>query len=289
MADETLASDDAASGNLRATFGPSHVDLARPVGPDPDLEIPADEVRALIARFRSARNARRGDLIADVRDLPDDPVRVATALSIAAAEAPPDEGRLLNEDFVDLQAFVPDPPRIPGTLPDPGAPPGSPSAISAGYQVLDRIRWRQAAAIAAVRGNSQFLGEHNAIRTQWTRIGDARSALDLAADYRERQAGGFAALSAWVVALPIGAVLSIVAGVARPSVLGVAGLVGCWFLAPVAGAALGWFTLRVERALSGHTRLAAAIAMTAMIAVLAVVPFLLGAGVMILATTLDHA
>ena len=55
------------------------------------------------------------------------------------------------------------------------------------------------------------------------------------------------AMLAWIVALPIGAVVALLSGAARPSVVGFAGVVACWFASPWAGAALGRLTLRVSR------------------------------------------
>ena len=101
-------------------------DLAEPTLPDERLTIDAAEFAMSSRASRAVRNAKRGSLIADAVDLPADPVRVAWPSVFACpAQAVDDDGKHLNEDFVDLQAFVADPPAVGHPLPDP-RPPANP-------------------------------------------------------------------------------------------------------------------------------------------------------------------
>ena len=264
-------------------------DLAEPTLPDESLTIDAAEICDLVARFRAVRNAKRGSYIADAADLPADPVRVATALAIASSEAVDENGKHLNEDLVDLQAFVTDPPAVDRPLPDPQPPAESPVSASPPFLLLDAIRWRQAMAIAAIRGDPNALGNHNAIRGRWTAIGDARTALDLVAKYRESQVGGMIAMVAWLIALPIGAAVALLSGAARPSVVGFAAVAACWFASPWAGAALGRLTLRVARStwMREHLRVSGITEVAAVVLLLGIVPFVVAIVVMTLATRLS--
>jgi hypothetical protein len=239
--------------------------------PDAGLEIDEAEWRALVADFRAVRDGHRGRFAADARDLPADPVRVATALAKAAEAAPPADRRGFLEDLVDLQAFVPDPPAAlapaaPGAGSDPEAD-----------ELLERIRWRQAVVTTVMLGHASILGDHNAIGARWTPIGDARSAIDLVNDYREEQTAAFGAMAFYPVAALIGFGVAIVTGLGRPSIVGLVALGLGWIAAAWIGIRAGAFEAWVVRQPWRGSRLASVLEVTVGLGALFVLPFVYGA------------
>jgi len=249
--------------------------MAQATLPDPTVDMPEAEARELLASFRRTRDAYRGRFAAPVSELPADGVRVATAIAILARTASPEERRHQLEDLVDLQAFVPDPPDVlrPTPTPDP---------------LLESIRWRQAALMAYAMNHVSAMGDHNAIRDRWTAIGDARAAIDLVNQYRETQAGGFAALAAWFIAAPIGLGLAVITGLARPSIAAIVGIAIGWFGAPFLGAAVGRFEARMERSALRRSRpmLAGRLEVLIGFGAIALVPVIFGVVVAVLAARL---
>jgi hypothetical protein len=276
MAD-TLDHPDKASADeiIEAVRDDTERRMAEATLPDPSVDMPEAEAGELLGSFRRTRDAHRGRYAAPVRELPADGVRVATAIAILSRTAGPEELRRQLEDLVDLQAFVPDPPDFlrPTPSPDP---------------LLESIRWRQAALMAFAMNHASVIGDHNAIRDRWTAIGDARAAIDLVNKYRETQAGGFAAITAWLIGAPIGFGLAVITGNARPSIAAIVGLGIGWFAAPFLGAAVGLFESRVERSAfrRSHPTLAGRLELVVGFGAIALVPVVVGVAVTILAARL---
>ena len=203
--------------------------------PDPSLTLDAAEARDLLRAFRRIRDAHSGQYAAPVTELPDDPVRVATAIVAGLDAATSEERRHLLEDLVDLQAFVDDPP-VGLRPPADGT---GPNAVT--DPLLERIRWRQATLTAFELGHPSVIGDHNAIRDRWTPIGDARAAINLINTDREQQAAGIGAMLTYPVAALIGDGAAVLIGNARPSLVGI-GILGLgWLAAPFVGAGAGHF------------------------------------------------
>jgi hypothetical protein len=217
--------------------------IRQAVLPDLALAIEPASVAILVADYRRVRNAHLGEYVAPRSELSDDPIRIATAIREAAADADPDERDRLLEDLVDLQAFVEDP---PAGLRPPPAPAGSKEPLS-GDRVLESVRWRQAATIAALLGHPTVIGDHNAIRVRWTAIGDAGAALRLVMDYREQQAGGLGAMVVYPVAALAGFGVAVVMGLGRPSIVALAVLGLAWFGSPAIGVAVGAIESRLQQ------------------------------------------
>ena len=276
MAD-TLDHPDKASAEelIEAVDQDSERRMAQATLPDPTVDMPEAEARELLESFRRTRNSYRGQFAAPARELPADGVRVASAIAILARSASPEERRHQLEDLVDLQAFVPDAPELlrPTPTPDP---------------LLESIRWRQAALMAYAMNHVSVIGDHNAIRDRWTAIGDARAAIDLVNQYRETQAGGFAALAAWFIAAPVGIGLAVITGIARPSIVAIVGIGIGWFGAPLLGAAVGRFEARVERSAfrRAHPRIAGPLELLIGFGAIALVPVIFGVVVTVLVARL---
>ena len=269
---------------ITAAVARNDAHLRRATYPDRRLKVGGSEAGELVEAFRRVRDARRGRFVASVAELPAKPVRVATAIDVAAATASDRERRRLMEDLVDLQSFVDDAPSSP-------VEPSMTTAAASGEPgpaLLESIRWRQAATIAWAMDHASVVGDHNAIRERWTAIGDARAAINLAVEYREAQAGGFLALVLWVIAAPVGALAAMLVGGARWSVIATALLVGGWFGASWLGAAVGTIGARLGR-LPLRARwpgLVSAVSLVANAIGLIVVPAALGFLAFVLATRL---
>jgi len=264
---ETTANDI-----IAAVDADSEGRLADVTLPDEALTIDATEAAELAAGFRRVRDAHRGRYAASLRELPGEPARIATALAMSAEKATPEERRHLLEDLFDLQAFVED--DAAGALPVAAVAPAAPDSDA--NRLLERIRWRQATLTAALMGHPSVLGDHNAIRDRWTTIGDARAAINLVNDYREKQTAGIGALSVYIVAAPIGLGLAWLTGLGRPSLVGIAGLVAGWFVAPFVGAAAGSIEAWIMRQPWRGSRIASAIEVVAGVGALIVVPVVWG-------------
>ncbi|HXI80227.1 MAG TPA: hypothetical protein VNM34_05340 [Verrucomicrobiae bacterium] len=286
MADRLDRPQDATGdGTVAAAHRDADRHLQESTLPDSDLAVDAAEARELVTSFRRIRDTQRGRFVADVRDLPAEPVRVATAIASLGETATSDERRHLLEDLVDLQSFVVDAPASLNPPPGPSAPTAPAAAAN---PLLEQIRWKQAALMAYAMGHVSVLGDHNAIRGRWTPIGDARAAINLVNDYRESQAAGFGALSAWPIGALIGFGLAIVSGNARPAVVALVVLGVGWFAAAYLGAAVGLIEARIERSSlrRTHPRLAGGLELVIGLGVIGIVPLVAGVAVTILATRL---
>jgi hypothetical protein len=276
MADALEHPDQATNDDLLAAVeldNQRHMEQA--TLPDGTVVVDETEARQLVASFRRVRDTQRGRYAASVSELPSDALRVANALGVLGQAATPEERRHLLEDLVDLQAFVPDPPASlrPTPTPDP---------------LLESIRWRQAALMAYAMGHASVMGDHTAIRDRWTAIGDARAAINLVNLYRETQAGGFAALTAWPIGALVGFGLAIITGSARPSIAALVVLGIGWLAAPYLGAAVGMFEVRVERSAirRSHPTLIDRLELVVGLGAIALAPAVVGIVVTILATRL---
>lgn len=244
--------------------------------PDGTMTMERAERVELATAFRRIRDAHRGRFAAPAGELPADPVRVATAIGLSAENATPEERRRLLEDLVDLQAFVAD--DAAGNVPLAAVAPAAPGAASDpdADLLLERIRWRQATLTAALLGHPSVLGDHNAIRGRWTPIGDARAAIDLVNDYREKQTAGIGAMASYVVAAPVGMGLAWLTGLGRPTGIGIGLLAAGWFASPYVGTAAGALEAWVLRRPWRGSALANAIEIVAGVGALIVVPVIFG-------------
>jgi hypothetical protein len=271
MAETTRAAEEATVPDaLVAAHREAESHAVDTILPDADLQIEPGERHALVIEFQRVRDAHRGRFVADLRDLPGDPVRVATALARAAEEAAPADRRHLLEDLVDLQAFIADPPPVvlpaaPGTASDPAVD-----------ELLERIRWRQATVTSILMGHPSILGDHNAIRGRWTPIGDARAAIDLVNAYRERQSLGIGAMAIYPVAAFVGFVAASVLAHGRPSIVGLAVLGLGWLLAPWLGTKAGAVEAWVQRHPWRGAPLAIAVELVTGIGTVFALPFIFG-------------
>lgn len=286
MADTPELPEDATADEVAAAVEvdtQSH--LRQATLPDGSVRVGAAEARALVASFRRVRDTQRGRYAASIAELPADTIRIANAIAVIGEEVTPEERRHLLEDLVDLQAFVPD---APASLRPPPSSPGSEPAAATADPLLESIRWRQAALMAYAMGHASVVGDHNAIRDRWTAIGDARSAIDLVNKYRESQAGGFAAITAWLIGAPIGFGLAVITGTARPSIVAIVALAIGWLASPYLGAGVGLFEAKVERSAirRSHPSLVGRLEVVVGLGVIALVPVIAGIVVTILATRL---
>jgi hypothetical protein len=221
----------------------AHARERRPVLPEADAAIDPSEAQQLVEAFRRVRDRYRGRYVAPVDELPDRPDRIASAYFTLAGASSMEIRRHQLEDLVDLQAFVDDPPAVL-------APPRVSSekgVTSPADPLIEAIRWRQAGIIAWAMNHPSTLGDHTAIRSRWTAIGEARAAIDLVNRYREEQTLGLGATALWLVAAPAGYVIAILLGLARPTIVALVILAIGWFASPAVGAAAGWFEWRVLR------------------------------------------
>jgi len=285
MADTPELSQDATAEEIVAAVEEdTQRHLEQATLPDGTVTVDAAEARELVASFRRVRDTQRGRYAASITELPADALRIANAIAVIGEGVTPDERRHLLEDLVDLQAFVPD---APASLRPPPSSTGSEPAATAD-PLLESIRWRQAALMAYAMGHASVVGDHNAIRDRWTAIGDARSAIDLVNKYRESQAGGFAALTAWLIGAPIGFGLAVIAGTARPSIAAIIALGIGWLGAPYLGAGVGLFEAKVEGSAirRSHPTLVGRLEVVVGLGVVALVPVIAGIVVTVLATRL---
>lgn len=269
---ETIEVAEAAAGEATIQSvhheAESHADDA--ILPDAALHLEEAEWRALVSDFRRVRDARRGRYAADVRELPADPIRIATALGNAAEAEEPEHRRALLEDLVDLQAFVPDPPVVVA----PPVPGGASDPVS--DELLDRIRWRQAVVTAVLLGHASILGDHLAIRERWTPIGDARAAIDLVNDYREKQAVAIGSTAIYPISALVGFIGASLVGLGRPSIVGVLALGIGWPLAVRVGGAAGSFEAWLIRQTWRATRRASFLSLAAGLGSILVLPAVWG-------------
>lgn len=260
--------------------------VAEATMPDGALTLDPAEVRSMAVDFRRVRDIHRGRFAAPMSELPGDPVRVATALGISGEGATPEERRHWLEDLVDLQAFVEDSAAGNTALSAIRPPQANAATEPLVEELLERIRWRQSASIAALMGHPSVTGDHNAIRGRWTAIGDARAAIDLVNDYRETQVGGFGALSIYPVVALVGFGVTVVTGNARPSLAGLAVLGVGWLATPYVGGAFGAFEARILRSSLRTSRLASVLEVVVGFGALVGVPFIYAIVVAMAATKL---